>query len=259
MYTFSVKTLSTLFFLFLAVSLPATAFAQDKQNLSDAIREMIDNEGVESAKKHFLSMNTSERQQFHVDMEGISELTNDYLEEGNFDALTAISEISAPFMQDMISESMEQYAPGLQEMEQMADQRQAEREQKAKEREEERAQQRQKSVVDRMGEPRDDLDRFRGGYGDPDEPESTRQLWVNVSCDGYLVSGAMWGDVSPWWLRSESQNVFTFDDSFNHIRIEFTAGGTDLIMHHNLEFIDNPLQRVGPLPENWDPCVERYR
>jgi len=259
MYTFSVKTLSTLIFLLLAVSLPVTAFAQDKQNLSDAIREMIDNEGVESAKKHFLSMSSPERQQYHVDMEGISELTNDYLEEANFDALTAISEISAPFMQDMISESMEQYAPGLQEMEQMADQRQAEREQKAKEREEERAQQRQKSVVDRQGEPRDDLDRFTGVYGDPDEPESTRQLWVNVSCDGYLVSGAMWGDAAPWWLRSESEYVFSLEDSFNNIRMEFAAGGTDLIMNHNLDFVENPLRRVEPLPENWDSCIERYR
>lgn len=257
MYLLSGKSIIILFSLFFVISLFNSAIAQDKPNLSEAIQEVIENQGVEAAKEYFDEMDPSDREQYHVDMEGISELTNAYLEDGNMEALTAISEISAPFMQDMVAQSMEQYGS---EMEGMAKQQEAEREQEARQREEERARGRQQSVIERQGQPRDDLERFKGVYGNPDNSESKRQLWVNVSCDGYLVSGAMWGDASPWWLQSESETVFTLEDSFSSIRMEFgTGAGGNLEMNHNLEFMENPLQRVGPLPDEWDSCIERMR
>lgn len=40
----------------------------------------------------------------------------------------------------------------------------------------------------------------------------------------YLVSGAMWGYASPWWVQPESENVFTFQNSFSAIRMEFEEG-----------------------------------
>jgi len=144
-------------------------------------------------------------------------------------------------------------------MEEMAKEQEAERDQEAQQREEERTLERQQTVVERQGQPRDDLEQFKGVYGNPDEPESPRQLWVNISCDGYLVTGAMWGDAAPWWMRSESETVFTMEDSFNNVRLEFTPGGDDLEMIHNLDFMENPLKRVGPLPEDWNSCMERYR
>lgn len=259
MYLIRKHPLIIFFSLVAVLVLYSPAEAQDKPNLSDAIREMIDNNGVEAAKEYFSSMNSLEREQYIVDMEGISELTNAYLEKGNMEALMAISEISGPFMQDMVSRSMEQYAPELEAMEEMVKEQEAEREQEAQQREEERTLERQQTIMERQGQPRDDLERFKGVYGNPDEPEATRQLWVNVSCDGYLVSGAMWGDAAPWWLRSENENVFTMEDSFNNIRMEFTPGGDDLEMIHNLDFMENPLQRIGPLPEDWNSCMERYR
>lgn len=259
MYLMHIKPLIIFFSLFSLFLLSHPAKAQEKPNLSDAIREMISNQGVEATKKYFSSMAPDEREQYIVDMEGISELTNAYLEEGNMEALMAISEISGPFMQDMISQSMEQYPPELQEMEKMAEDREAEIEQEQQQRDEERAQERAQNIIERQGQPRDDLEQFKGVYGNPDEPESPRQLWVNVSCDGYLVSGAMWGDAAPWWMRSESETVFTMEDSFNNIRMQFTPSGNDLEMIHNLDFMESPLQRVGPLPEDWNSCLERYR
>ena len=53
-----------------------------------------------------------------------------------------------------------------------------------------------------------DLERFTGLYSDPEESNENRKLWVMVSCDGQLVSGALWGDVAPWWMKSEGDNVF---------------------------------------------------
>lgn len=243
--------------LFLCSALVEPTFAQDKPILSEAIRTSIDTKGVEAAKKQFTDMDKSQRERYNVDMEGISTLTNDYLEEGNLEALTAISEIISVFMQDMIAQSMDEYAPGMPEK--MAEQREAEREQQAKEREEERKQERQEQIVERQGHPRSDLERFTGLYGDPKATNSTRQLWVQVSCDEYLVSGAMWGDAAPWWLTSESENIFTYKDSFNNLRMEFVNEGNTLKMIHDLEFLKSPLVRTGPLPEDWESCLERYQ
>lgn len=258
MHLFPSKSLSIFLIFFLTLSLFDTVSAQDKPLLSDAIQQEIDANGAETAKEKFASMDPSERKQYNVDMEGISKLTNIYLEDGNMEALMAISEITSVFMQDVIAQSMEQYGAEIDAMEEMADQQEAEREQERMKREEERTREREQSIIERQGQPRDDLGRFKGVYGDPDDPESTRQLWVNVSCDGYLVVGAMWGDAAPWWMRSDSENVFTLEDSFNNIRMEFgTSESVQMI--HNLEFMESPLGRVGALPEDWDACIERYR
>lgn len=259
MNLFSSRSLSLFFFFILSAFLFEIAHAQDKPLLSEAIKEAIDARGVEDAKKYFQEMDQSERARYTIDTEGISELTTTYANEGNMDALMGVSEIAAPFMQDMVSQAMEEYAPEMERMEQVAEQRRAEREEKQREREEERNRQREQSLIERQGQPRDDLEQFTGLYADPDAENSTRQLWVQVSCDGYLVSGAMWGDASPWWLRSESDNVFTSSSSFNSIRMEFRTAGGSLEMVHDLEFLPSPLQRTGSLPDNWDSCLERYR
>lgn len=257
-YFSAAKRILVLFLLFNVV-LFNNSFAQDKPLLSETIRDAIETKGVEGAKKHFADMDKSQREKYNIDTEGLSELTNSYMQDGNLEALTAVSEITAPFMQDMISRSMNEYSPEM--AEQMAEQRQAEKEQEAREREEERRRQMQERIVERQGQPRDDLERFTGVYGDPEADDSTRRLWVQVSCDGYLVSGAMWGDASPWWLRSESDNVFTYQNSFNDLRIEFKtdATGNSVEMVHDLEFMESPLKRVGPLPDDWGSCLERMQ
>lgn len=106
---------------------------------------------------------------------------------------------------------------------------------------------------------RDDLERFTGLYGDPEEKNEYRKLWVMVSCDGYLVSGALWGDVAPWWMTSEADNIFTYADSFFQLRFEFETdeNGNAVKMIHDLEWMKSPLERAGPLPDDWDPCIER--
>jgi hypothetical protein len=108
-------------------------------------------------------------------------------------------------------------------------------------------------------EARNDLERFTGLYGDPEEKNENRRLWVMVSCDGYLVSGALWGDVAPWWMKSEADNIFTYADSFFKLRMEFKTDedGKAIRMIHDLSFLKTPLERLGPIPEDWEPCLER--
>jgi hypothetical protein len=104
-----------------------------------------------------------------------------------------------------------------------------------------------------------DLERFSGLYGDPEESNEYRKLWVMVSCDGQLVSGALWGDVAPWWMTAEGNNIFTYADSFFKLRVEFETDeeGKAIRMIHDLSFLKTPLEKLGPIPEDWDPCLER--
>jgi hypothetical protein len=252
----SINKLVTVVFLSLSIVASLQAFAQDKPLLSDAIRKAIDSQGVEAAKKHFAELDESQGDSYNIDMQGISELTNAYVQAGNMEAAGAVSEISAPFLQGMIIKSLNQYAPELSK--QVAEQ-QAEKEQQAKDSEEERKSQEQEQIVNFQGEPRKDLERFVGLYGDPAETNPNRKLWVTVSCDGYLVVGALWGDASPWWMRSAGDNVFTYQDSFSKLRIKFETGanGKAVRMIHDLEHMKSPMELLGPLPADWDPCVER--
>ena len=110
-----------------------------------------------------------------------------------------------------------------------------------------------------LSEPREDLQRFTGLYGDPEEKNETRRLWIMISCDGYLVSGALWGDVAPWWMTSEAENIFTYADSFFKLRLEFETDSDGKIkaMIHDFTGIKSPLKLLAPVPEEWGPCLER--
>jgi hypothetical protein len=139
------------------------------------------------------------------------------------------------------------------------EQRKAKAEDKKEVKRKQQKQKRREQIIKFQGQPREDLKRFTGLYGDPSGENQNRKLFVTVSCDGYLVSGAMWGDVAPWWMRSEDDKVFSYSDTFNKIRMEFEtdAGGNTLRMRHTLEHMKNPLKRLGPLPDDWEPCMER--
>ena len=107
-----------------------------------------------------------------------------------------------------------------------------------------------------MGEPRDDLARFVGQYGDPGaQGDTPRNLFAAVRCDGYLVAGATWGDAALWHLRSTSDTEFEMDDPFtgSTIRVSFDVGtdGTPRSMSHNVDFIESPLPFLGALPADW--------
>ena len=252
----STTKLTVALFLLFCFALFNTAAAQDKPLLSETIRKAIDTKGIEAAKKQFAAMDQSQRDKYNIDMQGISELTNTYVQASNMEAAGAVSEISAPFLQDMISKSLNQYSPGLSEK--IAEQQRTEKEQQAKEqKEQERSQ--QENIVKYEGEPRKDLERFTGLYGDPEGSDPNHKLWVTVSCDGYLVSGAMWGDVAPWWMKSTGDKVFTYQDSFSKLKMEFETDGSGkaVKMKHDLEYLKSPLERVGPLPDDFEPCMER--
>ncbi len=250
-----------LFFIFLIIlSSVNCLYAQDSQKplLSKAIEENIEQRGADNALSYFSGMNKEQRQQFEQDFEELTELTMNYVQNGEMEAVTAISEITSIFMQDKIEDSMAQFSDEMGELEdelpgqaQNQKKRQNERGVKAEE-------DGQKST---LGEHRDDLEQFTGIYAVPGSDNDVRKLWVRVSCDGHLVSGAMWGDAAPWWLRSESESVFSYSDSFNSFRMEFMpeADTGMLEIRHTLSFMESPLQFSEPLPESMRSCLDRSK
>jgi hypothetical protein len=237
--------LSVIFFL----SLSAISYSQEKPLLSNAIRKAIDTRGVEGAKKYFKQSYAANKNYYEVDMEGVSKLSNEYVKNNNTAAAGAVMEMAQPYLQDYIATHLNGQSEKL-----IKKQNKEINKNEAAVKE---SSHHDKSINNSQGPARDDLDRFTGIYGDPSEKNETRRLWVRTSCDGYLVAGALWGDASPWWLKSESDKVFIYKDSFNDIRMEFAGSGKDEKMIHNLSFMKSPLQRLGPIPEDWGPCVER--
>lgn len=219
----------TIIFLVLATNL----YAQNSQLLSAAIKDMIDVKGVEETKMYFAGLSASEKGNYTVDMPGIVSLATEYSQTGDVVLTTAVMEIAAPFMQTG--------APS-----------QGTREAEAKN---EKKTSTENTLGPDRGEKRSDLDRYAGLYGDPSEPN--RKLFVIPSCDGYLVTGPMWADIAPWIMSSASENMFTYSDQYIDITLEFAIESGQLItMIHNIEGLAGTIERMGPLPEDWEPCLE---
>jgi hypothetical protein len=234
----------------LLLSFPAFLISQEKPLLSEAIRQAIDTKGIEFAKKHLLESYESLKNNYEIDVEAVSKLGSDYIKEGKMEEAGAAMEIATPWLQQYTASKIGGTYPEMVKQEKSGNERKEEKEKRVT---------KEDKAINSSGKPRNDLERFTGIYGDPAEKNETRRLWVRESCDGYLVSGALWGDASPWWLKSESDNIFTYSDSFSDIRLEFVTGndGKARKMIHNLEFMKTPLERLGPIPADWGPCVER--
>lgn len=121
------------------------------------------------------------------------------------------------------------------------------------------------SPIDR-GQPRNDLERFVGVYRDLAEAEH-RQWFVAearppVGSDmeipnGYLMIGAMWGDVAPWYMNNEGEFLFVYPSSNEWnpevvIEFEMDAGGNAAAFTMTRgEEAPQRLERVGDLPPDW--------
>jgi len=241
--------------LFIIVMVPVIVLAQNKILLSDAIQSELDAKGIEIAKKYFTAQFESNKNSYEVDIDGISELSGLYANAGKIELSGAVMEIAMPFieysMTNQMSQSPNEDARKLAEMQQTEKNKQSKNENVVSKKDNE--------IVSDQGKPRDDLERFTGLYGDSSDKDKNRKLWVMVSCDNYLVVGALWGGAAPWWMKSESDKKFSYADSFISLKIEFVtdANGKAIKMNHDLSYLKNPLERLEPIPADWEPCVER--
>ena len=226
--------------------------------IAPEIGQIISEDGVDAANARFAELMQSPSLDYTAESQGLMTLMTSYMQAGNNEAAAAVGEMYAQLMQQMLSGAASAYPPGMAEA--MAEAQKAEEAQQAADQAAAEAEQQmqQQQVAQSRGKSRDDLDRFKGLYSDPDSDDTGRAIFVTVSCDGYLVTGAMWGDVSPWWMRSAADKVFTYADSFNNFSMEFVGdGGPGTLMNHDIKGLASPLENKGPLPDDWPACMER--
>ena len=232
----------------------ATAAAQGEPVIAPEIGRLISEQGIATARQRFTELAESPSLDFNLETQGMMTLMSAYMQAGNNEAAEAVAEMNAQMMQKMLSGTQATYPAGMSEI--MAEMEKAEQAADAQRQagiEEERRTQ-EKLAAQSRGKSRDDLQRFAGLFGEP-----KREIFVTVSCDGYLVTGPMWADVGPWWMRSAADKVFTYADSWQSFSMEFEADGDGRIvrMKHEIEGAPSPMEHAGPLPDEWGDCLER--
>ncbi len=236
--------------------------AGDKPALSAEIRRVVDDQGIEAAKKRFAEIYPSQKDAYVIDMQAMMILGQEYMNAGDMETGIAVMEMSAMLAQEMAAQMYSSNPQSAAIMEEVRKQEEAARAIEERERAEIQKQERlleQKSQAQARGRARDDLQRFAGLYTDPENANCT--LFVTVSCDGYLVTGPMWADVGPWWMRSAADTVFTYSDSYTSFSMEFETDqqGRAHTLRHELEGVGSPMSLSGSLPGEWSECVERPR
>ncbi len=230
------------------VAAPDRAGAQ-KPLLSEEIHKLLEREGAAAAQRRFDELYPGHKDRFDLDLKGFAALAMQYSKAGDQAKAQLILGMSSAITRDMITAFADSMptAPKPSTPDPAA-------QPAAK-------QSRTREPDPDLGPARKDLDRFRGLYGVPGKNGSRRDLFVTVSCDGYLVVGAMWGDTSNWWMKSVSEYSFEMSDSFMSLHLQFVPGpgGTPSALKHDLQGLPSPLPRVGPLPDGWEACVFRER
>lgn len=237
----------------------APARGQKPPKLSAEIGRALERDGVAAAQRRFAEIYPEHADEYEIDLEGFGMLAQQQMQSGDLEGMQAIMQMVSAMSQRIAESAMAggmMMPPGAPS----AAQRQAEAQRRADEEAAERADRPARGEAEAaaraaLGEPRDDLDRFVGQYGDPAAQGSTpRNLFAIVRCDGYLVIGATFGDASNWHMRSVSDTEFETTDFSGrtlHFSIETGPDGRPRSMTHDLDFLDSPLSFIGPLPAGW--------
>lgn len=253
-------TLTLVLMLVLISSRTGSAQATGEAMIAPEIERVIAEEGIDAAKSRYQELSQSESLDVMLETLGLQNLFSTYQLGGKLGAAEAVAEMMSDMTMKMMSASMDMYMPpGM--AEQMEAQQQAEQKAKAQRQQEQLAEQRlrEEKLAKQRGQSRNDLTRFSGLFGVPGVNEPGRTIFVSVSCDGYLVTGPMWADISPWWMRSASGLVFTHSGPQNEFSMEFETGDGDKVvrMRHDIDGVTSPLEWKQDLPKEWRKCMER--
>jgi hypothetical protein len=240
--------------------------ADSKPLLSEEILSVLDNDGAEAATRRFGELFPSQKSSYEVDQKAFVDMATEAMKNGDFETGQTILNMVTIILQESLADIRLEMPempemPEPPEMPEMPEPPPPPRGEsgvvpptpaKATESAGDAAQ-----AGRNLGPARSDLARFHGVYGTEEQATTGRMLFVSESCNGYLVAGAMWGDASNWWLKSTSDNIFDHGSTLGGVHMEFTlsAEGKAEAMIHDLDFMPNPLPRVGPLPEEWTACI----
>jgi hypothetical protein len=219
-----------------------------KPLLSETIRAALEEGGAAAARARFDTIVPERMDDYRLDPLGLAELGTAYATRGDVEAAQVVLLMVTDLQMATLDPEARAALAGIDAM--LA---RAEAEDEAARVEAAAAP--PPAPVER-GEPRDDLARFFGLYGDPaDTSSSAWRMYVTARC-GYLLVGGMWGDAAPWEMRSVGPTSFTltYVDEYNSPNdVAFRTGpdGHASAMEHGFDFLKTPLPRVGDLPEGW--------
>ena len=230
--------------------------AQEQALLSAEIRTALDEGGLDAAQQRFDELFPSQQEQYRADYEGLAAIATEYMQAGEYQTGQAVADmavavVTGQMQGEMATQGMNPaMAEALATAETMEPAPEAEAATEAK-----------PAAEYEPGPARTDLDRFAGLYSDPAQPDERKSFWAAVGCDGRLVTGATWGDASPWWMKSVSDLVFEYADSWTQIRMDFQAGSGEAatgMTHDREDILPSHLTRIGPLPPEWggDECIQ---
>jgi len=236
------------------------ALAASELVVTPEVKRLIDEESIEAAKARYQELSQSGSFDFPLETQGLQTLLLAYLQAGRQEAAEAVGEIMSDMAMNMVPTLLNQsMPPGM--AQQMEAQRRSEQQAKAQRQQEQQAEQRlrEEKLAEQRGQSRNDLSRFSGHYGELGVSDIGRTIFVSVSCDGYLVTGPMWADISPWWMYSDSEFVFTYSFRELDFSMLFETDGAGRIvrMRHGIDGVKSPLEWKQALSEEWSECVER--
>jgi len=219
--------------------------------LSETIRQVMEEEGVEAATRRFREIHPDRRDDFRLDMEGMADLGREYMMQGEMEKGTAVMQMVAALARESMGGAMPgdlPTEPGRPPGEQPTG-------------EEERGEERVEAPAELSDEV---VRRFSGIYRDPDEAREDRRFFLAEDpCGGAMMFGAMWGDAQNTYLRVESGTVLQ-EAAYpgmrdEPLRLEATLGpgGKAQRLEHDATWFGSPLVRDGDLPEDWNsgPCT----
>lgn len=296
----SLATASMVLFPVLATPVRAQA---DRPPISEAVRELIAEKGADGAQRELVTLLAAGRDAYEMDGPGLVALGREYLEAEAFDsalftlnlavAMTPSAEVQVALADVHVARGQPEmaalfYRQALAEdpsharaRERLAAMGQAvpdagaadARERRAASRSEDgltdgQRAERQLANREGRGESRDDIERFKGRYADPNRAQRHHVFWVAETCrgSGYLMAGAEWGDVAPWVMRGESENRFVQwrpNPGQDPLTFEFRLGSDGVPTHVAIEGLGamdtSSLERLGDLREGWQPEGDRCR
>jgi hypothetical protein len=242
----------TLSFFALALVCPVSVVGQQtgKPLLSEEIRSALKRAGPEAAQLRFDEIFPDEKDQYEVDVNGLTVMATEYMKSGDQATAMVLLNMTATITRAMIATGTPYLPAATNPLPANRGAQAATTPPKAAP---------SPDPAPDRGPAREDLERFRGLYGMVRQDGQRRDLFVTTSCDGYLIVGPMWADVSNWWMKSVGDATFDMSDSFTSLHIEFQLGadGSATGVSHDVEGLPSPLPRVGPLPDGWGGCVQR--
>jgi len=229
--------------------------AKNQSSLVNELKAAIDREGIDGLNTRFTEIYPSQKKLYPYQPESFMTLISSYVDSGQYEIVQALGEINATLSENMIKEKLASAQPDL--VQQMNQYKQAVAQAELQNKQNESSiEQKPTPTLNQKTVSRSDLDRFTGLYGTP-----PKQLWVSKSCEGQLVSGATWGDTAAWWMHTEADNQFSYQDSFTKLSMKFKLDtnkqATEL--SHDIENLSSPMVRTGPLTADYSSCIEPHK